>query len=142
MIIWFIRVSWTGSNEPEVVHVHGNRLGTMIEDPSINWPETSMEPHFPELVSFNLENNAVIKVFIRSFVLVLKTIISGLEILFKYRKYRKLAFKMQFKYYFWSGWLKMTTRRDFGQVKLWPCSLKRILVIDFLRIMFHGYAES
>ena len=88
-----------GSNVPEEVHVHCNRLRTMIEDPSINWPETSMEPHFPKLLSFNLENNAFIKVFIRSFDLILKTIISGLEILFKYRKNRKLAFKMQFKYY-------------------------------------------
>ena len=65
------------SNVPEVVHIHGNSFRTMIEDPSINWPETSMEPHFPELVSFNLENNAVIKVFIRSFDLILKSIISG-----------------------------------------------------------------
>ena len=51
-----------GSNVPEEVHVHGNRLRTMIEDPSINWPETSMEPHFPELLSFNLKYDVIVGV--------------------------------------------------------------------------------
>ena len=72
---------------PEEIHVHGNGITTVIEDPSVNWSETSMEPHFPELCTFDLKC-AVIKcpvpckrVYRKLFDLISKAIASGLKIL-------------------------------------------------------------